>query len=313
MFPFHHIFGFLKPFLGIKKHGAILSYLLCHYSDIINKFSGKTPGLASYIKPESTIWVCWWDGEESMPDLVKVCYKSIREHAGMHPVKLITRYNYNEYVSIPDFIMEKVNTKIITVTHFSNILRANLLYEYGGIWMDATILTLMDISLISMPFFTLKAPAKENNGISMARFAGLSDVSTPYRYNKISPKISRWSGFLLAGTKGCVIFEYMREILYAYWKDHNDQIDYVLYDYTIAIGYDNIPEMREMIDNVPCSTMEKFVLEKNLNTVFSEDIFSEYLSVPFHKLSWKEKFTSYTKDQKRTIYGYLINNNQPCM
>jgi len=307
LFPFHHVFGFLKLFLGVKKHGAILSYLIEHYKDVIEQYKNKTAQPQLNIDPESTIWVCWWDGEEAMPDIVKVCCKTIKEHAGKHPVKLITKNNYKEYVSFPDYIMEKVNSKIITVTHFSNMLRANLLYEYGGIWMDATILTLKDISLDDMPFFTLKAPAKKNNGVSMARFAGISGIAAPYRYKFGAPKISRWSGFLLAGTKGSVIFEYMRDILYAYWKDHNDQIDYVLYDYTIALGYDNIPEMKRMFDSVPCNLIEKFVMEKNLNSEYSENNYSMYPLTTFHKLTWKAKFNEYTKEQKLTIYGHLLN------
>lgn len=308
LFPFHHIFGFLRAFLGIQKHRAVLSYLTEHYKDVIVKFSRKNPQPELNIDPASTIWVCWWDGEEAMPGIVKVCYKTIKQHSGRHPVILITKDNYKEYVSFPDYILEKVNSKIMTVTHFSNMLRANLLYEYGGIWMDATILTLKDISLEDMPFFTLKAPAKKNNSISMARYAGISDISTPYRYKLFTPKVSRWSGFLLAGTKGSVIFEYMRDILYAYWKDHNDQIDYVLYDYTIALGYDNIPEMKKMFDNVPCSGMEKFVMEKKLNTEYNDKNFAPFLPIPFHKLTWKLKFNEYTKKQKLTIYGYLLNN-----
>jgi len=306
IFPFHHIFGFLRPFLGKKKHKAILSYLTDHYKDIIVKFSQRKPQPVSNIESSSTIWVCWWDGEEKMPDIVKVCYKSIKQHSGKHPVILITKYNYQEYVSFPEYIMEKVNAKIITITHFSDLLRANLLYEYGGIWMDATILTLKDISLENIPFFTLKAPAKKNNSISMAFFSGISDLTTPYQYNYSSPKISRWSGFLLASVKGSVFFEYLRDILYAYWKDHNDQIEYFLVDYSIALGYDNISCIKKMIDNVPCSSMEKFVLERRLNIEYNEENFSPFLSITFHKLSWKNKFNKYTKKQKLTIYGQLI-------
>jgi len=308
LFPFHHVFGFLRPFLGIKKHKAVLSYLLKRYKDIIVKFSNKKPRSESNIEPASNIWVCWWDGEDSMPDIVKVCYKSIRQHSGKHPVILVTKYNFNDYVSFPDYILEKVNSKKMTVTHFSNMLRANLLYKYGGIWMDATILALKDISFEDMPFFTLKAPAYKNNSVSMARFAGISNISTPFRYKLFSPKISRWSGFFLAGSKGSVIFEYMLEILYAYWKDHNDQIDYVLYDYTIALGYDNIPEMKKLFDGVPCSIMEKFVMEKKMNMEYSDKNFAYFLQVPFHKLTWKLNFNKYTKNNKPTIYGHLIDS-----
>jgi len=307
-FPFHHIFVFLRPFLGIKKHKAILSYLLRHYKDITVKFSQRThKSEAKNIESSSNIWVCWWDGEENMPDIVKVCYNNIKQHSCKHSVILITKNNYKEYISIPDYIIEKVNLKIITITHFSDLLRANLLYEYGGIWMDATILTLKDIALDDMPFFTLKAPAKKNNSISMARFAGISGISTPYRYKFGFPKVSRWSGFLLAGTKGSVIFEYIRDILFAYWKDHNDQIDYFLVDYSIALGYDNIPDIKIMIDNVPCSNMEKFVMEKKLNTEYNNKSFVRFIPITFHKLTWKKKFSEYTKDQKITIYGHLIN------
>lgn len=307
VFPFHHIFNFLRPFLGKKKHKAILTYLTDHYKDIIVKYSKRNPQPDSNIGSSSTIWVCWWDGEEAMPDIIKVCYKSIKQHSGKHPVVLISKYNYKEYVSFPDYIIEKVNGKIITITHFSDILRANLLYEYGGIWMDATILTLKEIFLDDVSFFTLKAPAKKNNSISMARFSGISDLKTPYQYDSSSPNISRWSGFLLAGAKGSIIFEYLRDIHYAYWKDHNDQIEYFLVDYSIALGYDNIPNMKKMIDNVPCGSMEKFVLEKSLNMEYNENNFSQFLSVPFHKLSWKNKFNKFTSGNKLTIYGHLLN------
>jgi hypothetical protein len=174
--------------------------------------------------------------------------------------------------------------------------------------MDATTLTLNDISLNNTPFYTLKAPARKNNSISMARFAGISGISTPYRYKFFTPKISRWSGFLLAGNKGSVIFEYMRNFFCAYWKDHNDQIDYFLIDYIIALGYDNIPVIKKMIDNVPCSNMEKLVLEKMLNTEFNDEKFAVFLSIPFHKLTWKKKFKIYTEGKKITIYGHLISN-----
>ena len=294
--------------MGVKKHLAILSYLSDKYGDILQKFSNKTTESESDIDPASPIWICWWQGEDNMPELVKVCYETIKKHAGSHPVKFIAESNYRKYAAFPDYIIEKVQKKIITVTHFSNMLRANLLYEYGGIWMDATILTLKDISFDNMPFFTLKAPAKKNNGVSMARFAGISGIAAPFRHDKNSPAVSRWSGFLLAGTKGSCIFEYMREILYAYWKDHKDQIDYVLYDYTIALGYDNIPEMKKLIDNVPCSIMEKFVLEINMDVEYSQENISKYLSVPFHKLTWKKSFNKFAKDGKLTIYGHLLEN-----
>jgi len=308
-FPLHHLFPTLKSFLGEKKHASIFRYLLEHYSDVVHGFSKKRIDSISTIEPQSTIWVCWWDGYEAMPSLVKVCYSSIKQHAGKHPVQLITKHNFKDFISIPDYILEKVNAGIMTVTHFSNIVRANLLYEHGGIWMDATIFVTQDISLKNMPFYTLKAPAPKSSSVTLARFAGLSNPAARI-LDGTNPQISRWSGFLLAGTRHSIIFEYMWKILYAYWKNHDNQIDYVLYDYTIALGYEYIPSFKRLMDNVPCSSTEKFVLEKNLNKEFSEEGFSQYCTTPFHKLTWKNKFATHTKDGKLTVYGYLLEHNK---
>ena len=309
LFPLHHLFKFLRPFLGAKKHREILKYLSGRYGDVIDSYADRNTASESFIEPDSTIWVCWWDGEEALPPLVRVCYNSILRHAEKHPVKFITKHNFRDFVSIPEYIIQKVNAKIMTVTHFSNMLRANLLYEYGGVWMDVTILTLKDISFDNLRFYTLKAPARSAS-VSLARYAGLSNASAASQ-SGTNPNISRWSGFLLAGSKHSCVFEYMRDILYAYWKDHDDQIDYVLYDYTIAIGYDNIPAMRELIDDVLCSEVEKFELEKNLNAEFTEEKFAYFSRTTFHKLTWKKGFNAYTKDGKLTIYGHLLEGNLP--
>ncbi|MCL1927433.1 MAG: capsular polysaccharide synthesis protein [Treponema sp.] len=305
-YPFYRLFGPLKPYFAVHKHRAILKYLTRKYSGIVNQFtdSDKTP--ESPIGPESTIWVSWWDGEEVMPALVKVCCQTIKQHAGTHPVVLITKDNYCDYVSIPDYIMDRVNAGNMKITHFSNILRANLLYKYGGIWLDATILSLKNISLENSFFFTLKAPAKKSVSVTLTRFAGLSNNARKL-HNQAYPQISRWSGFLLAGTKGSPVFKYMMDILYAYWKDHTDQIDYVLFDYTIAFGYDNIPVIKNLVDNVPCSDTEKFELEKDLNSEYSEERFAKYCSAAFHKLTWKKKFYTHTKEGKLTIYGHILD------
>ncbi|MDR0321278.1 MAG: capsular polysaccharide synthesis protein [Treponema sp.] len=308
-FPFNRFFGPLKPHIAGLKHRAILKYLSKRYINILNEFAGKATDTVSNIEPSSPLWVCWWDGEEAMPEIVKACYNSIKKYALTHPVKLITKHNFNEFISLPEHILQKVNSKIMTVTHFSNILRANLLFDYGGIWMDSTILTLKNITLDDLPFYTLKAPAKKSVSVTLNRFAGLCNKSARLNLKTINPQISRWSGFLFAGTKGNIIFDYMRQILYAYWKDHDDQIDYLLYDYTIALGYDNIPFMKKLIDNVPCSDAEKFDLEKNMNTEFSEENFAKYFSTQFHKLAWKIKFNTHTKDGKLTIYGHILEGN----
>jgi len=304
VFPLHHIFKFLKPFFGKRKHKSILIYLYNHYKKIIDNLliSNTTP--PSNIEADSTIWVCWWDGEDSMPPLVKMCYKSIIKYSNKHPVKFISKYNYKEYISIPEYIINKLNNGIISITSFSDILRSVLLYEYGGIWMDATILVLKDINLNDFKFFTLKAPSTTAS-IPLSCFSGLFNPEAKITANE-KPNTSRWSSFLLAGYKNSVIFEYIRDIYYAYWMDHNDQIDYMLVDFIIALGYEYIPVMKILIDDVPCSAVEKFRMEKILNKEYSDKLFSKYNDIQFNKLTWKKEFLLNTKNGKQTVYGHLL-------
>ena len=74
-----------------------------------------------------------------MPPIVQSCFQSLCSHAGNHLVHLITQENISKYVTIPDYILRKVQEGKISFTHFSDILRMCLLYEHGGLWIDATV------------------------------------------------------------------------------------------------------------------------------------------------------------------------------
>lgn len=84
------------------------------------------------------IWICWWQGLENAPDIVKKCVESIRIHAGNHKIVIITDENYKEFVAFPTWLEEKYKRGIITKTHLSDLLRISLLARYGGIWLDST-------------------------------------------------------------------------------------------------------------------------------------------------------------------------------
>jgi len=296
--------GSLKYYFAGKKHKSVLLYLYKRYSSILATYE-NTNADNSAIQADSVIWVCWWDGTNTMPDIVKICYNYLLRNAGTHSVQLITKDNYTNFVSIPKYIMDKVNDKKISITHFSDILRAALLHEYGGIWMDATLLVLNTFSFENLTFYTFKAPVKKGVSITLPRFAGLLNNSIHIK-DKNTINISRWSGFLLACKKGSLLFYCIMEILYLYWKDHNDQIDYLLIDYIIALAYDYIPSIKKIIDDVPCSSKDKFLLEKSLNNEFSDGIFNDFTLTPFHKLTWKKKFNTSTSDNKLTFYGHLL-------
>lgn len=117
-----------------KYFSNVLNYLDKNYGDIlIDKFDDNL------FQSNYKVWVFWWQGINSeTPEIVQNCIESIKNNFKSHEVVIITKENFSSYVSIPNYILEKMNNKIISITHFSDILRANLLSEYGGVWLDAT-------------------------------------------------------------------------------------------------------------------------------------------------------------------------------
>ena len=120
------------------------------YINIINKY--KT---VNYIPiPQDNdwpIWVMWRQGENNMPEIVKICYASILRNACGHQVNLITQSNYKDYISNPPSlqqILECIRSGELTVTALSDIVHCYLLYNFGGVWIDVTILLADEIDNI---------------------------------------------------------------------------------------------------------------------------------------------------------------------
>jgi len=120
-----------------KKNALIMNYLLKKYKYVIDEFKEKTN--KGVIQENGNIWVCWWQGEKNAPEIIKKCLALIRKNAGDHTVVFIDKNNYKEYAYIPSYIIKKFEAGVITITHFSDILRTALLYEHGGLWIDSTV------------------------------------------------------------------------------------------------------------------------------------------------------------------------------
>ena len=100
------------------------------------------------IKPKKTfnnekiIWQFWGQGWnfEKLPDVVKISYKSVEKYKKDYEIIHLDMNNINDYLEIPAYILKKVEDKKMGFAHFTDIIRLALLYNYGGVWIDATIL-----------------------------------------------------------------------------------------------------------------------------------------------------------------------------
>jgi hypothetical protein len=276
--------GIFSDKITEKKHAAILNwltnkfkYLILAYQKIISESV-----LSQYSLP-SLIWIFWWDGIDTMPPIVNACYNSVLRHKDSYKIKLITKDNFKNFVSVSEHILKKFGLGIITITHFSDIIRMSLLAKYGGLWLDATILVTDTIQLGEVPFFTIKR-----------NFGG-----------KDAPK-RRWTGFCFGGHKNNFLFKFAVDFFNEYWIKGNDMIDYFLIDYIILIAYNSFPPVKQMIDNVNINNSNAFVMQHNLKNEFSGDFLETIKDTTFHKLTWKKQCNITASNNNPTLYGYLL-------
>lgn len=236
------------------------------------------------IEPSVNIWTMWWQGEKQMPDLVKSCVNSLKKNVGQDLI-IITKDNYKQYVVLETHIIEKVKKGEITITHLSDIIRANLLYNYGGLWLDALMFASEKFELpYKDKYWTLREDLPYNECISKGR----------------------WCGFCMYMPKGHVFSKYLKDAFNCYWKVHNSLIDYFLIDYLTEYALCTIPTFKNEWTNIP-TTANHFQLSKFLNAEYNKKHENELIhTVPLHKLQRRSSYILETKNGDPTIYSHIL-------
>ena len=274
-------------FFRQRSERKFLEYIKKNYTQIVEKYNNlpiETGRRVCESEPYP-VWVCWFQGKENMPEIVKMCYDSLLKNADSHKVNLITENNYTEFVDIPEYICEKHRKGIITNTHFSDILRMSLLSQYGGLYVDATI------------FISKKLPS----------FEGISFWTGKWTDGCEYVKRTRHTGFLLYCLPNNILGCFVKECFNKYWLENKKLLVYLILDVFINLAYEKISVIRDLIDNVPAARRGMFDLYSMLNSEYNKEEYESLCKeISFHKLTYKEDFREYTKEGKVTFYGHLM-------
>lgn len=267
-----------------KKHEFVLSYLKEAYSYRIDQYRDIENIINVPIN--HYIWVMWWQGEDSAPELVRMCINSIRKNANGAEVVVITKDNFSEYADIPEYIIEKHKRGIISFAQLSDIMRVFLISKHGGLWLDSTIYVSQPIpkSIFSKPLYSLHTFLKK----------------TPFIQN------DRIHCFVLGGTPGSKPFMFEKDFLSDYWREQEVIVDYYLLDYSIMLQYFELPDIKEMIDGLDYTSEGLYDLVGILDEPYDKEKLDKILSENiFSKLVWNQK---HDHKEKETNYSYLLNN-----
>ena len=270
-----------------KRHYEIKRFIKHKFKHILEQYKNKNID-NSLIEENLPIWVCWLQGEEKMPEIVKICYNSILRHSNKRTVNLITSKNIKDFIDIPPFIQTYIKKGKISRTHFADYIRILLLEKYGGLWIDASILVTDDITTeLQQPFYSIKQ--QEEGSIYFV---------SEYR----------WAVSLLGCSTNCgrLMFSCLNELFKSYLKQYTFFIDFFLFDYFIATIYEEIPMFRQLIDNNKVNCNNFYRLSEVLNKTYDRNTF---LTIKqdnkFHKTSWKCFFREVDDNKNPTFYGHI--------
>lgn len=230
------------------------------------------------------IWICWFQGLENAPDIVKKCVESVRYWNPDKEIIIITSENMNQYVRFPEYILKKWRQGIITNTHLSDLLRLELLITYGGLWVDAT------------TYLTGPLPQYITRNDFFVYRNGWMDMEM----------INMGSWLMYAKTTNNSLLCMTRDLLYEYWKKYNYLKNYFLMHMFFKIATEKNPE--EWNDIPVINHIDCHLLMNELTKKYIPERCEDILAITsVHKLTYK--FSSNEKGITADFLDQIYRNS----
>ena len=250
---FHRVHGMKSKFAAsIERQERVYQSLQKKYQYVVDQ---HVPSKECDRKPSDYVWICWFQGIENAPKLVKACVQSIKEN--------IPEKNIGNYVTFPKYISEKYKKGSITPAHYSDLLRIQLLSTHGGMWIDSTVLCTSS----NIPTCITNAPM--------------------FVYKELSLLFSKpvvASSWLMEAYSSHPIITLTRDLLFEYWKTHNYLQDYFLFHIFFSIA---TKKYQEEWKKIPVfNNNSPHVLQFELKENYSEERWNQIKEMSvFHKLT----------------------------
>ncbi|MCM6831991.1 capsular polysaccharide synthesis protein [Leuconostoc mesenteroides] len=244
------------------------------------------------IKPvQKVIWTMWLQGQDQMPEIVKLCNESVEKNKGNYQHIILNNDNLHKYVDIPDYIFHKWKNGVISNAHFSDYIRVYILDMYGGIWLDATV-------LLNHPFSNNIA-----NGCSQYHAKGISSFNNDFLYYESH----NWESYFLARFNKTNMYLFLKEALEIYWKKYNKEVDYLFLNHLAFLARNNTEILRVEYQNIPFNNPEienmYSLLSKSTSSMDFQRIMSDGTTTMF-KLNHRHDFYD-LNEKKETVYAYF--------
>ena len=282
----HQMIPPIERLTKLKINDLLTVYRSGNYVDIVEStpapidFHGKLP-----------VFVCWWQGFDSAPDLVQLCRKSLHRHLPKNLVEIheITLKNYTDYLTFPDWILKRFEAGVISYTMLSDLLRIGLLYHHGGLWIDAT--------------YFLSEPLPEEILSDPSSFQTIRSEGCSWKGDVAEGK---WAINFLKLPKGSLLAKFLWNAYLFYFISNDTPVHYFMTDFLIRIACQEFSEVLGMIDSCHFMQPSALRLQDLLNETFRREDWNALKSdTCLFKLSYKTDLQKKDLLERDTYWGHL--------
>lgn len=225
------------------------------------QYAKKTGAIAAPPTHElGPVWQYWHSGYDKAPKIIQQCFDSVAKWTHGRERILITDETLADYVNLPQCFIDKREN--MGATHFSDILRVNLLKDHGGTWVDASVFMSGAVNeLTSLPYFSFS----RNND--------------PFL-------LSSW---FMHSSRGHIIPDALAGMLAAYWENQEILRDYFAFHYLFEVAVTTNSKFRSAWLNTPVKWADTpHWLQLNFYRKPDRDALREAMTnTSVHKLSYK--------------------------
>ncbi|MDR0236821.1 capsular polysaccharide synthesis protein [Acinetobacter sp.] len=175
-----------KKLFYLAKFHIMYYYKIRHTNKKIDNFAGQlifNPVNTRFELPKK-IWI-YWEGD--FPDFVEKCIQNIRNKNSTYEIHVLNPENVHQYSQVDFSLIQSA-----TPQQKADLLRFDLLYQHGGIWLDASIILYDDLNWISELM-------QKNQTECFAYYRKKNTTNMNY------PVLENW---LLASVKNNIFFKY---------------------------------------------------------------------------------------------------------
>lgn len=254
-----------------RVRGKVISEAVSSYYDRYVPFIKTLAPVSASSDGQSSVkdrlFSIWLQGERQAPDIVKACWRSVRANCSEELV-ILDGNTLFDWVSLPDFVVDKWRNGKMGNAHFADICRLDLLCRHGGIWLDATDFVPHPIPdwIKSSDFFV---------------FMSGDTIRSQYSFVQNCFIRAEQGNFLVSG---------WRDLAVEYWRNECKVVDYYMHQLLFRKFVENNDEaarqfaLMPKLEQDPTHTVWYGYADKPFNAGIWQQLTS---AVPFQKTDYK--------------------------